>query len=410
MAILDVARRWAGPALVRARALRGRIRARRIGSIDGAGVVSVVIPVHNVTPYIDACLRSVLGQDHDRLEVIVIDDASTDATPAKLERWRRRDPRVRVITRAESHGPNAARNLALAEAVGEYVTFLDGDDVLLAGAYRDALESLRSSGSDFVVASYERLEGTRRTPPAFWVLDAHAADRRRLALVDFPEAMVNAVQWSKVYRRAFWQQAELSFPEAGHYQDQIVTAHAFARASTFDVLHRATVLWRIRDDGSSMTQQYRALGSLRDRFATARRVLDIYRAESAPAVARARLVQYLSNDFAITASTVPDLDDAAWQVLREELAASVPASFDDEVWRDVPAEFKVLYALILAGDRDRALEYVRRGGLRILDHQLVDIDGAPHIALPFWEDEDAAVPRECFRAAPRELRAFGVAH
>ncbi|NYD66668.1 glycosyltransferase family 2 protein [Agromyces atrinae] len=408
MAILDVARRWAGPALVRARALRGRLRARR-GNIGGEGVVSVVIPVHNVAPYLDACLRSVLGQDHDRLDVIVIDDASTDATPAILERWHRRDPRVRVITRTESRGPNAARNLALAEARGEFVTFLDGDDVLLAGAYRDALASLRASGSDFAVASYERLEGAKRTTPAFWVLDAHAADRRGVTLAEWPEAMVNAVQWSKVYRRAFWEGAGLSFPEAGHYQDQIVTAHAFARAATFDVLHRPTVVWRIRDDGSSMTQQYRALGSLRDRFATARRVLDIYRVEASPAVVRARLVQYLSNDFAITASTVTDLDDAAWHVLREELAASVPAPFDDEIWLDVPAEFKVLYALILEGDRDRALEYVRRGGLRILDHALIDVAGVAHIALPFWGDESAAVPLECFRAAPRELRAFGVA-
>lgn len=392
--------------IVNARAYRGR-RRDRDSSTGGRGAnwVSVIIPAKNVERTIDACLRSVLGQDHWQVDVVVVDDASSDGTRARLEKWRRRDSRVRVLD-VEFSDPNAARNLAIEHAQGEYLTFLDGDDVLLAGAYRDLVGSLQRTQSDFAVGAYDRLVHRRRHPAAFWIDEAHSVTRERTTLERHPAIMVNAVQWSKLYRREFWEGAELRFPEGGHFQDQIVSAKAYARAGAIDILHRKIVSWRVRRDGSSMTQQTVLPRQISDRFTTAAAAIEILDAEAPQGLGRVRLVQYLSNDFAIAASQLPGMGEEAYEALAAGLTRLAPAFDHSEIWHDVPAESKVLYALILAGDERRARAYIELGGLDLLRHQLMAIDGVNYVALPFWGDSAAEVPIECFRAAPRELRAF----
>lgn len=393
------------PVVAWALRMRGTSAARRRPIWDDrAGWVDVVMPVREVEALIDASIRSVLAQDYWRVRLIVVDDDSEDGTAERVARWARRDSRVQLIQVAH-HDPNAARNEGLELSEAEFLTFLDGDDVLLAGALRDLVASLEASGSDFAVGAYDRLMRRRRTPAAFWIDEAHAADRRGVTLQEYPDILVNAVQWTKLYRADFWREADLSFPEGGHFQDQLVSARAFARAKAFDVLARKTVSWRIRDDGSSMTQQGVRAAQVRDRFATALGALDVLAAEAGHGVRRARLGQYLSNDAAIAAAELPGMDDAAFASLRDGLTALAPDA-DDPVWNDVPAESKVLYEFVLRGDRPRALEYIERGGLDLLRHPLIEVDGVTYVRLPFWADSEAAVPLARFAAAPRELRAF----
>lgn len=387
----------------RLNAVRGRSKAARTAP-DAPGWVDIVMPAHDVGQFIDASIRSVLSQDRWQFRLHVLDDASTDDTAQRVERWARRDTRVRLV-RVSHRDPNATRNAGIDLERGDYLTFLDADDLLRPGALRDLVGSLERTGSDFAVASYDRLLDGRRRAPAFWIDEAHAEARLSTDLEAFPAIMVNAVQWTKLYRRGFWESASLRFPVGGHFQDQLVSARAYARAAAFDVLARKTVDWRIRGDGSSMTQQGVRASQVRDRFATALGALGVLAEESSDSVHRARTTQFLSNDAAIATSELRGMDDEAFEALRAGLAA-LAASADDAVWREVPAESKVLYELVLRGDRARADEYLERGGLVPLRHPLVDRGGVDYIALPFWEDAAVAVPLERFRAAPRELRAY----
>lgn len=398
------AREIASRALQPSREVRGRHRARRDGPA-GPGWVSLVMPAHNVERYVGGAVRSALSQDHWRVEVIVVDDRSSDRTAQIVERIARRDPRVRLV-RAHFGDPNRSRNLGVRSARGEYLGFLDGDDILRPGALRDLVRSLESSGSDFAVGSYDRLVGRRREAPAFWISEAHREDRSGVRVEEFPDIMVNAVQWTKVYRRGFWDRARLAFPEqGGHFQDQIVSAEAYASANRFDVLRREVVSWRVRSDGSSMTQQTVRPRQVADRFATAVDSLAILHRRSAE-VARRRLVQYLSNDAAVASADLPRMAPDAWDALRNGLRSLAPPFSERAVWDDVPAEFKVFYRFVLSGDLARAQEYIDRRGFDLLAHDVVDIEGETHVRLPFWGDEAAGVPMHLFRAAPRELRAF----
>src|SRR3954463_5066653 len=98
---------------------------RRVRGVDP--VLSVVVPVYNVADYLEECLDSLLGQSLAELEVIAVDDGSTDRSSEILRRRAAKDARLRVLTQANA-GQGAARNRAVAEACGEFLTFCDGDD------------------------------------------------------------------------------------------------------------------------------------------------------------------------------------------------------------------------------------------------------------------------------------------
>ena len=97
---------------------------------DDLPLVSIVVPAHNVSPYIDACLWAIRRQTHSALEVVVVDDGSTDDSASIAERHARDDPRIRVVRHETNHGVAVARNTALERVTGTYVAFADADDLM----------------------------------------------------------------------------------------------------------------------------------------------------------------------------------------------------------------------------------------------------------------------------------------
>ena len=121
-------------------------------------LVSVIIPVHNAGNYLQQCLDSVRGQTLQDIEIIAVDDASTDSSPELLAQIEARDDRVRVITLARNRGVSAARNAGLAAARGEFVAFVDADDYIDPAMYQTMLTAAQSLGCDVVSCGIETVE------------------------------------------------------------------------------------------------------------------------------------------------------------------------------------------------------------------------------------------------------------
>ena len=113
-------------------------------------LVSVVMAMYNARPYVADAVESVLRQDYDNFELVVIDDGSTDGSSKVVERFT--DPRIRLI-RTENRGTSAARNMGIAQAHGAYVTFLDGDDLLLPRSLSSRLAGFENHDADCVFCS-----------------------------------------------------------------------------------------------------------------------------------------------------------------------------------------------------------------------------------------------------------------
>ena len=132
----------------------------------GTPLISVVLAVHGVQEYLPDCLDSVLGQQVTRLEAIAVDDASPDRCGEILDARAASDPRLRVVHLAESTGPGPARNRGLAEARGEYVWFVDPDDLLPAGTLAAVADMLVRHRPDVLLIDYLILHRSGRTGPS----------------------------------------------------------------------------------------------------------------------------------------------------------------------------------------------------------------------------------------------------
>ena len=118
-----------------------------------SGTVSVILPCYNVAPYLDQCLESLVRQTWESLEIICINDGSTDGTSAVLHSWAARDRRIRVVDR-ENGGQASARNVGMDMASGEYIAFADPDDYVEHSMYGRLMEEICTHDADVVACGY----------------------------------------------------------------------------------------------------------------------------------------------------------------------------------------------------------------------------------------------------------------
>lgn len=277
-------------------------------------VVSVVVPVYDVAAYLPAALDSVLAQSYGALEVVVVDDGSTDESGDVADDYARREARIHVVHTA-NHGLGAARNEGLRHATGEFLAFLDSDDVLPADAYTRLLGSLRRSGADFATGSIVRWEGDTETEPP-WMRRLHRPARSGIAIEEHPEILGDVFAWNKVFRRTFWDSTGLSWPEGLRYEDQPTTTEAFLRGR-FDVRPEIVYRWRIRHDGSSITQQRSSVRDLEDRIVTKRMSLASVEAHGNEDVRRVFVDRVLAGDLPRYFVEIPDCSDEWWSLLEK---------------------------------------------------------------------------------------------
>jgi glycosyltransferase involved in cell wall biosynthesis len=265
-----------------------------------APIVTLIVPGRDIAAFAPAALDSLRAQTESRWHAILIDDGSTDETGAIFDAAAAVDNRFTTIHHAASRGLGAARNIGLERVDTGYLGFLDADDELAPDALARMTGTLEETGSDFVAGAYvrSRAQGVGyvagRVQP--WVAAATAPERLGTTLAAHPQAVSNIVAWSKVSRTAFWH--DLRFPEGVAYEDQVVAQLMYTRARTFDVIPDVVVQWRLRADGTSITQGKAQLPVLRDYLAALRGGIRVLHEAGARASVTARIELILAMDVA----------------------------------------------------------------------------------------------------------------
>ncbi len=256
-------------------------------------LATFIVPGRDVAPYVPAALESLRGQTDPRWRAVLIDDHSHDATGTLFDAAARDDERFTVVHLAPSSGLGAARNVGLEHVNTRYVGFLDADDELTPIALAAFLEALESSGSDFAIGAYTRLRpqpdgGYEESTVQPWVAAATAPARRGTTLAEHPGATASIVAWAKLTRTEFW--GDTRFPEGRLYEDQSVSQQLLARAHHFDTIPDVVVRWRVRPDGSSITQREAEVDVLRDCLDAMRAGLGALTHHPTAVAARAHLI------------------------------------------------------------------------------------------------------------------------
>jgi len=350
---------------------------RRLGGPRrGPALLSVVVPAYDVATYLPACLDSVLAQapslGRTQLEVVVVDDGSPDASGEIAEAYAARDPRVRVV-HTTNQGLGAARNEGFRHVTGDLLAFADSDDVVPPGAYAALLKQLTRTGSDFVSGSVARWEtspdGERLVEPP-WMRRLH---RQRMDLVidDLPEILGDVFAWNKLFRTDFWRATGLSWPEGVRYEDQPATTLAYLRARRFGLVPDVVYHWRIRSDGSSITQQRSSIADLRDRWETKLTSLRSVEDYGSAKVTRVFRDRVLAGDLHRYFAELPGCDDEWWELLRTGVL-SIWGSRSLTHSGLLPAD-RLVGWLVEQGRRSEAAAVVAHA--RSLDGPLVRVDG-----------------------------------
>lgn len=211
-------------------------------------LVSVIIPVYNSANYLDACLDSLVMQTCNSIEIIAINDGSTDESAQILDEYAKQYPIVRVIHQ-ENHGISETRNLGIKEAKGTYIGFVDSDDYVDVTMFEDMARKAIDEALDVVVCDYvEHVEGNQ-------TLRVHQLPSfDKTTLKDKPNLLfdINASPWNKLYRRAFLIEHNLYFPLKVKYEDTFVLLGALLHASSIGKIDTPYVHYIVHE-GSETT-------------------------------------------------------------------------------------------------------------------------------------------------------------
>ncbi|TKT00767.1 glycosyltransferase family 2 protein [Streptomyces lasalocidi] len=363
--------------------------------------VSVIVAVYNTMPYLTECLNSLVGQSigRDRLEIVAVDDGSTDDSGRELDRFAERYPdTVKVIHQANSGGPAAPSNRALDVATGRYVYFIGSDDYLGEEALERMVTEADRRGADVVVG---RMVGTNGR----YVHQALYKDGNRDVTLD-DSALPFTLANTKLFRRELVEKHKLRFPE--HLpvgSDQPFTIEACVRARKISVVADYVCYYAVkRGDASNITYRADHLSRLR---CTAE-IMDFTAAlvEAGPtrdAVLRRHftweLAKLVQDDF-------PGLE----RPLREDLCAGIAklaaAYFTDGIRDAMDVKRRVRIALAQAGAVDELTEAITAERDGRTPPLLLEADGAgAHVRWPGFRDPRLGLPDRTFAVLGESVAA-----
>ena len=187
--------------------------------------ITVIVPVYNVAPYLPKCIDSIRNQTYQNLEIIVIDDGSTDGCGEICDAYAKKDERIRVVHQ-KNQGLSAARNTALDIMTGDLVGFVDSDDWIEPDYYEQLERVMKENGADVSVNGYYKVYQNGRYPVPCQGLDHMMDGLEGVAALE--QAGFGYTVWNKLYRRELWD--SIRFP-AGHvFEDVLTTWKVLLRA------------------------------------------------------------------------------------------------------------------------------------------------------------------------------------
>lgn len=215
-------------------------------------LISIIVPVYKVEPYLDRCVQSIVDQTYTNLEIILVDDGSPDTCPAMCDAWAEKDSRIKVIHK-ENGGLSDARNAGMAVATGEYMGFVDSDDYIAPEMYRLLYERLTAEGSDIAACGVEMVyedgaPSQSLTRSGSCILDQNAAMEAIIS-----ETWLKQPVWYKLYKTELIQ--DILFPVGKYHEDVFWSYQAVGRAQKVSIFDRPCYFYTQRK-GSIMGERY----------------------------------------------------------------------------------------------------------------------------------------------------------
>ncbi len=214
--------------------------------------LSIVVPTFNVESCIASCIDAIAGQAFRDIEIIVVDGASTDGTRTLLEKRIPDEPRLTVEWAPRRIGPGLARNSGAGKAAGEYLWFVDADDLVAPDSLAAISERLATQRPDVLLIDHEELQadGKVRKPGQDHKLIAGVGQEPFTIAQRLPMLDVSLVSWNKIIRREFFESSGAEFAADWPHEDVPVSCELLLTAGEIRVLDHFCYLYRRHNPGS----------------------------------------------------------------------------------------------------------------------------------------------------------------
>lgn len=226
--------------------------------------VSVIIPIYNDEKYLEQCLDSVIKQTYKNLEIILVDDGSTDRTPEICEQYRENDSRIRVLHK-KNGGVGSSRNAGLAMATGDYVLFVDDDDFIYPEETETLYKLLKKNDADVAVGNFQDYI-VKDNVYRYWLNDSQYFEKN-YSIQDwfqfeyyksdyFNMTEVFVVPWVKLYKRSLFE--DVVYPVDKPIEDDLTIWKIYLLANKVAYVNKILSVHRVRGDSASLKSQDRS--------------------------------------------------------------------------------------------------------------------------------------------------------
>ena len=217
--------------------------------------ISVIVPVYNIEQYIGACIESIIGQVYKNLQIILVDDGSTDTSGKICDAYKEKDNRI-IVIHQRNEGLSAARNKGMSLAEGELLGFVDGDDIIHPQMYEQLQKSMEINQADIVECCVKDIyDNTKMAFPSIKsqdeIITSGEEALKRLLSVKWKEPYPRYAVWSKLYKREVVENEK--FPVGSIHEDVCFDTKIFLKAKCYVVLKEELYFYRKRRNSITNT-------------------------------------------------------------------------------------------------------------------------------------------------------------
>lgn len=215
-------------------------------------MISVIVPIYNVEDYLEECLRSIVSQTYTDLEILCVDDCTLDNSINIVRKFILADPRIRLITHKENRGLGGARNTGIREARGEYIMFIDSDDMVEPTMMEKMERAMREHKVDAAVCGISLVSGSQVVDHSSGFHVLKPTSSRMFHLNGHKERLTDIwpSAWNKIYRTALVREFACVFPERLLYEDHFFFYSYFTHIPSFYFVNEELYRYRVARQGS----------------------------------------------------------------------------------------------------------------------------------------------------------------
>ena len=227
-------------------------------------LISIIVPIYNVEKYVSECIESIVSQTYKNLQIILVDDGSTDQSGIICDKYAALDGRIKVIHKING-GLVAARKCGLDASTGEYIGFVDGDDSIEPEMYESLLNEMQISKADFVHSGFMQ-QKERKIPFSKSVIKLLGSeDKERLikTAIFGSESYLAPSIWSKLFKSELIKYSYNQVPDNAQYGEDLISLCAcIANCNRISLLEEAYYHYRYRDNSISNGKEFSSLENL----------------------------------------------------------------------------------------------------------------------------------------------------